>query len=164
MKHNSNYNLPEKFENETAQFEDKVNDSNVIILYDDAASQLTTVNQYAMFTTEGFCGWLPLGFVKAQIEQLLENENDKMEYNINDFIVEDEPTEIGYNKTLELFEQEYNDSSNDQHNAGEKLKADYDNGDKEYKEGIDRGFRALCGYSFKTLCNRVEGKDDDAVL
>lgn len=69
--------------------------------------------------------------------------------------------EFDYDNVFDFFDKEYHSSSNDVYKEGYRLKADYDRSSDELKEGINRAFRALCGYGFDTLIKRVQGIDPD---
>lgn len=64
--------------------------------------------------------------------------------------------DVDYDDVFDEFIGEYNNDSNSLYKEGWQLKDAYDKGSKDFKEGVDRAFRALCGYSFKTLVERVE--------
>jgi hypothetical protein len=68
--------------------------------------------------------------------------------------------EIDYDDLTDLFNEEWN-SDNSLKGQGVELKCAYETSNTEVKKGMDQAFICLCGYSLKTLINRLEGKDPD---
>lgn len=56
------------------QWEGEVEGNKVEVFYDDDISGVSSQNQYAVFSSKGFHGWLSLGFTMSEILMMVKKE------------------------------------------------------------------------------------------
>lgn len=70
--------LPETLQSERPKYTGEHNGSLVVVVFDEEASKISSVNKYAVFSKKGFHCWLSLGWSKEElIEAINKNATEK---------------------------------------------------------------------------------------